>query len=62
MNLMIYWRRKMIKETKTNEIPNGWIETSIEEISERIHYGYTASAESKNTGIRLLNQLSDFVV
>ncbi len=29
------------------ELPDGWVWTRVGEISERIHYGYTASAESE---------------
>nr|WP_321351511.1 restriction endonuclease subunit S [uncultured Methanoregula sp.] len=36
------------------ELPEGWEWTKLGEISERIHYGYTASAEKNKTGPRLL--------
>jgi len=36
------------------ELPEGWEWRTVGEISERIHYGYTASAENKKTGPRLL--------
>lgn len=35
-------------------LPEGWTWTKIEEISLRIHYGYTASATQNDTGIKLL--------
>ena len=37
-----------------NELPEGWEYTTVEEISDRIHYGYTASSTFENTGVQLL--------
>ncbi|MCL5028645.1 MAG: restriction endonuclease subunit S [Bacteroidetes bacterium] len=36
------------------ELPKGWIKTSVGEVSDKIHYGYTASADFKNVGPKLL--------
>ncbi|KRD06334.1 hypothetical protein ASE21_19375 [Flavobacterium sp. Root901] len=36
------------------EIPNNWEEIILENISLRIHYGFTASSIKKNTGTKLL--------
>ena len=36
------------------ELPKGWAETDIGEISDRIHYGYTAKSEKKPIGTKLL--------
>jgi len=36
------------------ELPEGWEWTKLRDISERIHYGYTASAENKKVGPKLL--------
>lgn len=44
----------MSKNTNNNTLPVAWRWSSIENISERIHYGYTASAENRNTGVKLL--------
>ncbi|MGH7601114.1 MAG: restriction endonuclease subunit S, partial [bacterium] len=44
----------MFENTKNNNLPVGWQQASIENISERIHYGYTASAENRDTGVQLL--------
>lgn len=38
----------------SNELPKGWAETDIGEISDRIHYGYTAKSEKKPIGTKLL--------
>ena len=35
-------------------IPNNWHRVKVEDISLRIHYGYTASSVQKNTGTKLL--------
>jgi type I restriction enzyme, S subunit len=35
-------------------LPNGWVKTSVGEIADRIHYGYTASADNKPIGPKLL--------
>jgi type I restriction enzyme S subunit len=43
---------------KVSQLPNGWIWTTIGEISEKIHYGYTASAVSEAIGPKLL-RISD---
>lgn len=40
--------------TETIIIPNNWIRVKVEDISLRIHYGYTASSVKKNTGTKLL--------
>ena len=37
-----------------NELPEGWAETKIGEISDRIHYGYTAKSQRKPIGTKLL--------
>lgn len=37
-----------------SELPQGWVKTNVEEISERIHYGYTASSTEIPTGTKLL--------
>jgi type I restriction enzyme S subunit len=39
---------------KPFELPEGWEWTFLGELSSNIHYGYTASAEPENKGIRLL--------
>jgi type I restriction enzyme S subunit len=39
---------------KLSQLPNGWIQTTVGEISEKIHYGYTASATSEAVGPKLL--------
>jgi len=39
---------------KLSQLPNRWIWTTIGEISEKIHYGYTASAVSEPVGPKLL--------
>lgn len=36
------------------ELPEGWEWTKLRDISDRIHYGYTASAENKKVGPKLL--------
>mgnify|MGYP000003154689 CR=1 FL=1 len=36
------------------DIPKSWIWTKMGDISKKIHYGYTASAEENDTGVRLL--------
>jgi type I restriction enzyme S subunit len=38
---------------KTN-IPNSWKELKVEDVSLKIHYGYTASSTKTNTGIKFL--------
>ncbi len=35
-------------------IPDNWEKIKIEDISLRVHYGYTISSPKKNTGIKLL--------
>ena len=39
---------------RPKELPEGWEWIKLGEISERIHYGYTASAENKKVGPKLL--------
>ena len=41
-------------EEKPFELPNGWEWSKLGSLSEKIHYGYTASAKSENTGVKLL--------
>lgn len=36
------------------EIPESWIWCRLEDVCERIHYGFNASAKPQNTGVRLL--------
>ncbi|OQW39841.1 MAG: hypothetical protein A4S08_06395 [Proteobacteria bacterium SG_bin4] len=36
------------------ELPKGWEWVSLEDVSEKIHYGYTASADHSNQKVRLL--------
>ncbi|MCL5027503.1 MAG: restriction endonuclease subunit S [Bacteroidetes bacterium] len=36
------------------DLPKGWVKTSVGEISDKIHYGYTASAVFKDVGPKLL--------
>lgn len=40
--------------TEAITIPNNWQRIKVEDISLRIHYGYTASSVKKNTGTKLL--------
>jgi len=62
-------RQKIIKDDKTKksknqayvldngikvQIPDNWVLSHVGEISDRIHYGYTASADETNKRIRLL--------
>lgn len=35
-------------------VPKNWIKIKVEDISLRIHYGYTASSVKKNTGVKIL--------
>ena len=42
------------KEEIYVDIPKSWIWTKMGDISKKIHYGYTASAEENDTGVRLL--------
>lgn len=44
----------MKEQQEKYNLPKGWVWTKIEDISLRIHYGYTASATQNNTGIKLL--------
>lgn len=45
---------EITEEEKEFDIPNGWEWTKLGSISEKIHYGYTASAEAEDTGVKLL--------
>lgn len=51
-------KEKLLSEIKEEEkvfkLPNGWEWIKLGDISEKIHYGYTASAESEDTGVKLL--------
>ena len=42
------------EEEKPFEMPKGWEWVRLGEVSKKIHYGYTASAEYRNEGIKLL--------
>jgi type I restriction enzyme S subunit len=42
------------EEVKPFELPKGWEWTRLGNLSANIHYGYTASADHGNSGIRLL--------
>ena len=42
------------KDEKPFDLPEGWAWTRLGNLSANIHYGYTASAEHNNDGIRLL--------
>ncbi|WP_449387195.1 restriction endonuclease subunit S [Chryseobacterium lineare] len=44
----------MKEHQENNMLPEGWVWAKIEDISLRVHYGYTASATQNNTGIKLL--------
>jgi type I restriction enzyme S subunit len=44
----------VIGGNENSQLPKGWIWTTVGEISEKIHYGYTASAVSETVGPRLL--------
>ncbi len=44
----------MKEQQEQHILPKGWVWTKIEDISLKIHYGYTASATQNNTGIKLL--------
>ncbi|SMP20593.1 restriction endonuclease subunit S [Chryseobacterium profundimaris] len=44
----------MKEQQERYDLPKDWIWVKIEDISLRIHYGYTASATKENTGIKLL--------
>ena len=46
------------KLRKSKNLPQGWVKTTIGEISLRIHYGYTASATEENIGVKYL-RISD---
>lgn len=39
-------------------IPSSWLETQVSEVCERIHYGYTDSADHEGTGLKFL-RISD---
>ncbi len=45
---------EITEEEKPFEIPKGWEWVRLGEISEKIHYGYTASSESNDTGVKFL--------
>ncbi len=51
-------KQYLLHETAENEepysLPDGWIWTKLGVISSNIHYGYTASAKTENSGVRLL--------
>jgi type I restriction enzyme S subunit len=36
------------------QLPEGWVWKKLRDISDRIHYGYTASSTRENTGVKLL--------
>jgi len=42
------------KDRVFSQLPKGWVWTTVEEVSEKIHYGYTASSVNKPVGPRLL--------
>lgn len=44
----------MKEQQEQYNLPENWVLTTIEEVSLRIHYGYTASAIQNNTGTKLL--------
>lgn len=44
--------------SQVKTIPHNWKEIKVEDISLRIHYGYTASSVKKNTGVKIL-RISD---
>src|SRR5690606_23446770 len=44
----------MKEQQEKYSLPEGWVWVKIEDISLRIHYGYTASATKEDTGIKLL--------
>jgi type I restriction enzyme S subunit len=44
----------VIGGNENSQLPKGWIWTTVGEISEKIQYGYTASAVSETVGPRLL--------
>src|SRR5690606_4775680 len=44
----------MKEQAEKYNLPEGWVWAKIEDISLRIHYGYTASATQNNTGIKFL--------
>jgi type I restriction enzyme S subunit len=44
----------VVESEKSFELPEGWEWTRLGNLSANIHYGYTASADHANSGIRLL--------
>lgn len=42
------------EKEKTYELPQGWTWVKLGDLSKVIHYGYTASATDKNTGVRMV--------
>lgn len=45
---------KVTEEEKSFEIPKGWEWVKLRDISEKIHYGYTALSECNDTGVKFL--------
>ncbi len=44
----------MDEQNGLQELPKGWTQTTVGEIADLIHYGYTESATSENTGTKFL--------
>lgn len=45
---------EIVEDEKSFELPEMWVWTRLGNLSANIHYGYTASADHGNSGIRLL--------
>ncbi|MFN0157713.1 MAG: restriction endonuclease subunit S [Bacteroidota bacterium] len=42
------------KSIEIDNLPAGWAQVTVNDVSLRIHYGYTASATEQNTGVKYL--------